>query len=475
MIVLNFKKIISILKTDKIKILIISLQLLMIIMSYTFYNLKHLNALIILLILEFILIILSLLPNYKKNCIILIFSCCYYLFLCGQIIFGYLFNKIFLDGFDLSTKIFTVFILIYCICIIIITYFIFTDSNSTYLKPRKYNEKLENVILFIFLVSIIFLSIKYIEIYFFIKKEGYLSLFTSFKSNLPSVIHRLSNLYKISFFCFIAMFPKKRKMLLGCSLFLLASAFTMLNGGRGTFIINTLVIVIYLFIRDYYKIDEKPLITKKVIIILLCLIPILIIIMSLINLMRYGVSIKNINIVSQIYDFIYNTGSSSKVISYSYVYKDALNPDFIYSISPITNLFYESNYLSNSIEMATLTNNFQNAISYLAYGQRYLSGEGIGGCFIAEVFVDFGLIGVTTISIIYGGVISKVHKFLNFNFIIGAMSLLSLCALLWAPRGSALEFISAPFSSKNIVLFILLYQIFKNKNLIINFMRGVKK
>lgn len=441
-------------------------QLIILSTSFFCYANDYVNIMILLLLIEFIFITVFCLHDLRRRFLLLFFNTVFAIFLCNQIFIDFFTGKQVLIGFDNKTVMFTVFSLVYSINLVSICFALFNSYTNSVIKINKHRG-IEWLLIAIFSLSSLFVAIKYIELFLYLKEYGYLSIYSSFYSRLPNVIHQIANLYRISFFCLLALFPRK-KLVVGSSLaFVIVSSLTMLSGARGTLMINLIVLFLYLFIRDYFKIDEKPFFTKKNIIICLVCIPILILIMNGINLLRYGNFSDKQGVMESMQSFFYNMGGSSKVISYSYVYNSQLNHDFIYSLSPITNIFYPTSFSPNTVEMATLTNNFQYAISYLALDARYLAGEGIGGSYIAEIFVDFGFYGITIISCLYGLFLAKVPQMFKRGFIYGAIALLSISAIMWAPRGSALEFISAPFESKNIIIFVIIYFIFIYKNEII--------
>ncbi len=64
-------------------------------------------------------------------------------------------------------------------------------------------------------------------------------------------------------------------------------------------------------------------------------------------------------------------------------------------------------YNGNSIENALYGHSLAHRLSYLEYGDYYLQGHGVGSCYIAELYHDFGVIGVMAGNYIYGYILRK--------------------------------------------------------------------
>ena len=92
--------------------------------------------------------------------------------------------------------------------------------------------------------------------------------------------------------------------------------------------------------------------------------------------------------------------------------------------------------MHNSVDFAIKGNSLSNALSYKVLWS-YLSGSGVGTCYIAELFHDFGYIGVAIGSIIYGYVMQKINRIWNSchnNIWIVAVGFAMVEAFIKAPR-----------------------------------------
>lgn len=440
-------------------------NLILLILSVISYYFEYTNILVVLLIFSLSYNFIICISQLKKNILLLIFIGLFSLFLCGQIILDFLCGNEILVLFQIETKNFIIFSLVLSLLILCIIYYLFSKKENicnNFVVEKEKNKYFEFLFLFLFFLSVIFMVIKYLEVGFYLLENGYLYLYTEFTSELPVFIDQGANLYKLSFFSFLCLFPDKRKTIILSFVFVLISMLTLLGGDRGTLMLNLVVLLAYFFIRDLLNIDTNPIITKRKVFFLLLMLPLCMVFLNFFNSFRYGNSNYSfINIFDSIHDFIYNIGGSCKFIGYTYDNKDILQHNF-YSFWPISNLINPTKYNSNTIEIATLTNNLQFEISYIVYGARYLLGEGTGGSYIGEIFVDFSYCGIVAINFIYGVFLAKFTNIFKQNYFVGSLMLLSLTALFWAPRDSALSFIALPFESKNILLFMFIFVVYSN-------------
>lgn len=446
------------------------LYLILIFIFIFFYIIKNNIFLCLSLLSIWIFNVIYSLIKINKRYIFLIFNVIFFLFLMGQICFDVLLSSPNIQIFDNNIIRHTLFCLgISLITLFVVTY-LFNDESDISFQVKR-NVSLEMFFFLMFCVSSVFVLIKYFEMFLSIKDNGYLFYYTQFQTTLPSIVYQIANLYQLAFYSWLALFPPKKYLYIGSIIFLIISLCTMLNGQRGTAMINLVLLLTYYFIRDHLQVDEKTFFTKKKIIVFVFLGFICMLVLNYINLLRYG-NFENLsNPLSSIFSFIYNNGGSYKVISYQELYKDYFQTDKIYCLYPLeymiknnilTRMFFNPIiYTSNTIEMATLTNNFSEAISYIVLGERYLLGEGLGGCYIAEIYCNFNYLGVLLINALYAIFMIKIPKLIRSNYFIGSLVLLSLSSLYWAPRSHSLEFISKPFESSNIFIFLGIFILYK--------------
>ncbi len=130
--------------------------------------------------------------------------------------------------------------------------------------------------------------------------------------------------------------------------------------------------------------------------------------------------------------------------------------------NPLSSLIFGIESLrGNSVERAVLGNSFAHAISYIVLPFGYLHGRGLGTCYIAEAYHDFGYIGIFIFSLVYGIILKKCSNFNSKNFIKRVMIMVVLGSLLMIPRANADSFISV-FLKNEFIFGIILLKILTN-------------
>ena len=117
---------------------------------------------------------------------------------------------------------------------------------------------------------------------------------------------------------------------------------------------------------------------------------------------------------SPLLGFFVRQGTSINVIKYAELFEERLNPDAYYSLYNTLKWLQDSwiDYLLNlnlnfefgrqSLETAISGTSLADFVSYNANPTTYLTGMGYGSCYIEELYVDFGYIGVFLGNVIYG-------------------------------------------------------------------------
>lgn len=156
-------------------------------------------------------------------------------------------------------------------------------------------------------------------------------------------------------------------------------------------------------------------------------------------------------------DFMYGQGASINVIEYGKSFEERI-PDGIYLL-----LFTDQGLLrlitgntaglaGNSIGYALSGTSFSHSLSYVALGDLYLSGRGVGTSFLAEAYADLGYFGVGLIGWIYGLIIRWIDRYPLDQYLANTFRLIIIPAILFAPRGSASGFLSDLFSPLSLAI-----------------------
>lgn len=400
--------------------------------------------------------------DYKTNIVMLCFLISFFIFLLGrEFIFEYLDVPryyIFNDDIEIKTQI--------CLLISLFGLVIGTFIGRR-LAPHDRLLRIDNDVVlknvsktlyYIFSIPLfieLFINITYIQ------NTGYINSYESNDSivRVPLYISMFSGMTPMAFYLFLATKPEKSEAVFPILLYLFYSILTLLTGKRFPFVASLLIIAIYFVLRDS---DKDRWLKKKYYYILAGGLPFLIVGLSVFDYVRVGNDIGYKNFIEMFIGFFDQLGGSINVIKRVIFYSDELNPVMIYSFDGLTSLILENGifkrifditvYEGNSAAHALQGHSLAHTLSYLTYGNEYLLGRGVGSCYIAELFHDFGYIGVFLGSILYGWVMKRISTidFKSPYYI--ALALAMINSLLLAPRGGFDSFLSRTFGIKELTV-----------------------
>lgn len=237
------------------------------------------------------------------------------------------------------------------------------------------------------------------------QKGAYVDYY-SFTSRLPSFVTTLAFMCPFSFCAFLGAFPTKREARLPM-LLVLAYAFTsLLIGRRMYFVTNILLLLGYALCRNFDKSEREIWISKKQIVALLCVIPVLLVFLYSYRYIRYGQQVAASGFWEALLGFFAQQGYSANLIPLGKLFEAQL-PDELYSffdsvrlwrLSPLTQILtgqdFQSYYTGSRAHLAIYSGSYARAISYLCMHQAYMAGYGTGSCYVAELYHDFGYAGI---------------------------------------------------------------------------------
>lgn len=331
-----------------------------------------------------------------------------------------------------------------------------------------------------------------IEKIIFSQTHTYTEYYVTYQTKLPLIIRGMSGMMPIALSIYLTTMPSKKRAMLPLVLYIISAIPNLILGSRGGISKGLIFVFLYFFLRDTLNqrkseqdgLKREKWITKFLTRLIAITIPIIIILFSSYNYVRFG--IKKTNDMNPVIDFIYNQGISFTVITRGYTeaphlpnYENkhyTLGPlvDYITRGTPAQMLFGVKGLgSSNNVFKAIEGNNFSHALSYHLYGNNYLCGIGSGSSFIIELYIDYGFIGVSIFSVLLGVLLSSINKIIGRNWITDVMILMTLMEVFIIPRSSALgwtlTFITPQFWSLIVFCWlaskILIYRSTKNGNL----------
>lgn len=267
---------------------------------------------------------------------------------------------------------------------------------------------------------------------------------------LPYPFRLVAYTCPVFLFLFLSTLPSKNEVVFPITLFFVYSVVTLLSGQRSTFVINMLLIFAYCVFRNNNS-DNEVWLSKRLILIIIVMLPLGLIGLNMVGYVRFGNDAENTGILNMLFDTLTSQGISISVIGYERVFREAI-PDKIYSLggtieflksNPISaHLFHTASYSGQNAARALNGNSFAHIISYLVLPWGYERGRGLGSCYIAECYHDFGYIWVFFVSVIYGKILKACSKFTEKSVPERFIILNMFYSLAMAPRGLTDAFIS---------------------------------
>lgn len=337
------------------------------------------------------------------------------------------------------------------------------DNKSNSIS-KEYKKELQKYAQILFCIAGIAAITMNIEQIFFIHEHSYVELYKDFASNIPRIFQVLGNMYIASFIVFLSTFPAKKNCILSIVLFSIVSITVLLTGDRGMFVCNFAVLVVYIFWRQY--IEKEIWISKKLTIIGIICIPILLAGMSFFVYFREGIDIGERTIIAQIIRFFRVSGNSVDILSYGKEYQEHF-PKSFYSFgelidyvkyNPISQVLFNTvKPKPHTVEYVETMHSYAHTISYFISLDEYLLGHGRGSAYIAEVYHDFGYIGIGVCNFIYGMFLTGIYKLNKCNPFIIASAFIALRILFYVPRGPMISPLSYVLNITTVSAMIFLW------------------
>ena len=309
---------------------------------------------------------------------------------------------------------------------------------------------------------------------------SYTATFVNFSSLLPSIVTKLSEMADIAFFIYLSTLPNPRKMKLVFGLKILIGLILLAYGMRNVIVMTLILLGAYCILYEELNKKRYDIISKKTYIISLMLIPVVLTFFEYIMAYRDGLNYVNNSIFNSAKHMIISLGGSVSVIEYGYEYDSAI-PDKFYSFSGIIDFITQNfiariflgvqQYGGNTIEGALYGNSLSNILTYMVKKEAYLGGYGMGSSYIAEVYHDFGYIGVSLINVIYGYILIQFNNLKSNQILKNTIIIMSSYYIVYAPRAYADGFLSCFFNFSFILTLLTIY-ITSRIKLNINIIKG---
>ncbi len=409
------------------------------------------------------------LTNLSKNLSLMIFFVCFFTFLSSSVIIRFFSGENFFYGFnkiEFDTA---------CSLIIVSAYMVFWGyyidkrynislfkQNDKSCEEHCITKKIQNASFAIFVITTILLLFFSVPKMVYAIRMGYVALYTSYSGSEWSM--RLYFMSSAAFFIGLAANPNKRRLwvyeILGC----LNPIIVFIQGERSTLVAYVLFNVWYVFNYKYmiYGTEEK----SKNDCLKLLLFGGIVMIFVLPFLYNYGYSrigeYSNTRGLQGVLNFFDSQGGSFRVLGESVKYDGSL-PQRWYSFGSIIDRLSDAGYYQQSEKRALMAHSFADAITYFEEKESYLSGYGMGSCYIGEIYYDFGVIGVVIVNYILGMILKALSNFRKMSIFKRSILFIVFQNMMIIPRGAFLRPIDVLLSSSTIIVFLIVFGISKIK------------
>ncbi|RRD29757.1 O-antigen polysaccharide polymerase Wzy family protein [Actinomyces bowdenii] len=286
--------------------------------------------------------------------------------------------------------------------------------------------------------------------------SGYLSLYTTeYISQNSGIVHLLgtysSDICFVAYLILLATMPSQRQLILPTAALTLIKGLYLLMGVRKEFTVFAIVMVCYVILRNKLDPDQGWVTRRRASAIGLGT-------AALAFLLTAMESVRGQGSSASLLEFLYNQGVSVRVIDNIVLYGHRL-PDQFY-------LAYFAHYglvgrllgypplQGNSLERAEAGGSLSHSLSRIALGENaYRSGMGTGTSFLAEGYLQYGMLGVILVAAVVGALLRYVDALTTASWS-NCLRMLIVPSLIWIPRGPASDFIGILVEPTTIMAFM---------------------
>lgn len=402
------------------------------------------------LMLWFLLVIIAL-NDWKNNIAFVCFLCSFFVFLLGREACYYYLSLEIPYRFLFSENTFAYIAVLLALTGVGIGNYIdiFPKNAALHRKKTRFLHDVSSgnagkITKYAFFICYIFSMIDISYQIILVRRVGYVSSYTAEAASVgaPGIVVYMGALTTIMFFLFLGTYPEKRIAMMPMALYELYGILMLLTGKRYPFVAISMMILIYMVIRNK---TEEGWINKKMMYLIILSIPFLLVFLAVYDAVRVGGTFNFSGIGNTIVAFFRDQGGSINVLKRVKYHEEELRDMSFCSLHNCRSVLFENLlmrkltgvqvFTGNSVENAMYGHSLSHRLSYYAYGSAYLSGRGVGSCYIAELYHDFGYIGIFAGSVFYGFILHSVNYMTFHSYIRDGVLLAVVYYLLLAPRG----------------------------------------
>ena len=417
----------------------------------------------------FLLISACLVPNASDHIFLLFFLATFFVFLLGRPIAEAFFGKYTPGTAALSAHAGDV---MYG-CLILSLLGIVAGYACPFLRVRQerrvllpvantdgYRYAMRKIARFFVIILYLFAAFENVDRLAYVAVVGYTNSFASYATSVPAVIHMAAEVAPIALAAYLATLPPKRDMRLPILVYLAAALIKLVTGYRYEIVSAVLLLALYYIMRD--KMDGRgSWVRRGAVLFFLLMIPAAVVGLQWVTAIRAGRPVEWTSDANPIVNFLYGVGGSSSLIGYAEMYKKELSGHGgFYSFGRVMDalagnalgrLFSDAEvYPAQTAERALYGHSLSAALTYQLYPKRYLSGYGLGSCYIAELYYDFSFVGVFVGNCVIGRIIKRLRAITEDDFVRSFLCVFMTTLLFRISRDTADYFLVEFIGIKNI-------------------------
>lgn len=401
--------------------------------------------------------------NLQKHFVLAIMLLCIFTFLASSVIVRYILGQS-NYSYGLSSSDFATACSLIIISVIMIFMGYIPDKHISLKKKRRsiLEDESYSIERIQRLAFILFVILSFAELFFSVPRmfyamsNGYISLYTSYTGSVW--ITRLSFMASATFFIGLAARPDKKRAKWYAIIGIINPLVVLIQGERGTIVTYVLFMTYYFFTyNNFMSNTDESNNTKTLRLVFIAIISALIVLPALYKygLSRIGESDNTRGLIG-LARFFDSQGGSFRILGASIKYKGDL-PQKWYSFGSIIDRFSNLSVSGQGEQLAMSGHSFADIITYLEEKWSYLSGYGMGSSYIAEIFYDFGIVGVAIVNLLLGRVLKILSRYKDLSVFKRSILFILFQNMMIMPRGAFLRPIDVLLSSSTIIIFIVIF------------------
>lgn len=342
-----------------------------------------------------------------------------------------------------------------------ISFWIKNEKKIKIFKIKELNLNIFNskIAFILYVVTIGASILRNLLAFQFVQSNGYVAYYKDFTP--PYLIAVIAGFSKVYFYLYVCVSKKISKMIL--FLYFINMITSIITGVRAEFVLSLILLLVIYW-------NKKGNFTFYSLVKLILPGLVLFILLFFVSIFRAGNTVGDVKLKSIFVKFFDSQGVSVVVPGYYKKFENEIPEKglayfFPRQIAVFQNIFQTK--FDDRVDEALNGFYIAKYVSYRVLGNRYASGEGMGGAFHADLYVIFGYWGVIIFSILLGFFSHKLSNIIGGNL----RFLLSCSILYWffyMPRSQPLEIFVEIFSLKFwaaiIVYFVFLNLLLRQKS-----------